>query len=124
MLSTYCQSCGSKNEYRFDKPKFCSNCGSPLDPFVKIEQKTSKKVQKNKAEVEEDEDGLDIYEVPDIQNLDVEIDMSDTNSFTLGSLFKNESQAFDAPNIKENGVDPEKIMGRPKKLDMRKKLML
>ena len=115
MLSTYCQNCGSKIEYRFDKPKFCSNCGSPLDPSAKIEQKTSKKVQKNKAEIVDDEDGLDIYEVPDIENLDVEIDMSDANSFTLGSLFKNESQSFDAPKITRKRGRPRKNNGKTKK---------
>ena len=26
----YCSECGTKHEYKFSPPKFCSNCGSPM----------------------------------------------------------------------------------------------
>ena len=112
MLSTYCQHCGGKNEYTITKPKFCSSCGTPLDQGLiqargatPLKQK-SLRAQPIQKEVH-DEDGTDIYEVPNISNLEYEIEVSDTN-FTLGSIMPRE------PEQKQNEPTKRK-RGRPRK---------
>ena len=115
MLSTYCQHCGSKNEYRFTKPSFCSSCGNSLDGSVKKDtaKKTKKEPCKSEVETEGilDPDGTDIYEVPHIENLAYEIDVGQ-NSFSLGDLFKNLEGEVDASV--SDSPSPRK-RGRPKK---------
>ena len=112
MLSTYCQHCGGKNEYTVTKPKFCSSCGQPLAAHlsdikgVTPLKSTSSRARPIQAEVH-DEDGTDIYEVPDISNLEYEIEVSNS-SFTLGSIMPRE------PAL-ENVVPPKRKRGRPKK---------
>ena len=117
MLSTYCQECGAKNEYRFTKPKFCSSCGSSLDGSGKVnsikpeqEKRTLPKSSPQRSEGEEidDPDGTDIYEVPYIENLSYDIEISQ-NSFSLGDLFKNIESESKPTNAKA------KTRGRPKK---------
>ena len=111
MLSTYCQECGSKNEYRFSKPKFCSNCGHPLsgEESVKSKQKVPpRKAQAQRIESDLDEEGTEIYEVPDLSRLEYEIESSTDSSFSLGSLFKN----IDLGSVEDS---PPKRRGRPRK---------
>lgn len=110
MLSTYCQHCGGKNEYRLTKPKFCSSCGQPLSSdFVQAKSKELEKPSINKkinVEVH-DEDGTDIYEVPDISNLEYEIEVSNS-SFKLGSIMP-------SPEPREAPKKQSKKRGRPRK---------
>jgi hypothetical protein len=104
MPSTYCSSCGHKMSYTLQKPKFCNECGQSLatlkPSFVKqAEPKLSEENPKNI-----DPEGLDIYEVPDIQKLEYEIEHDTNASFTLGSLM---------PEPKNNKPKPKR--GRPRK---------
>lgn len=110
MLSTYCQHCGSKNEYRFTKPKFCSSCGKALSLINdEVETKTVKSVKKIQTrEANLDTEGTDVYEVPDISSLEYEIDIPNTSSFSLGSLFSN-------AQVESHGATTPKKRGRPRK---------
>jgi len=119
MLSTYCQDCGGKNEYSVVKPKFCSSCGQPLaghlnQASTQIKAKTysssSSSVSRfSKGEIENyDEDGSDVFEVPDISELQYEIEVSNTSNFTLGSILPRQ----ESPEVKSA---PKKKRGRPKK---------
>lgn len=114
MLSTYCQHCGSKNEYRFNKPKFCSNCGQPLSGEKKLKQEP--KVSEKKVSVSQDldEEGTDVYEVPELSSLAYEIDFSNNESFNLGSLFNNQP-------IESQQSAPKPKRGRPRKSNGAKK---
>ena len=118
MLSTYCQHCGSKNEYRFNKPKFCSNCGQPLAREA-ITPKQILKPKKKQVSTSQDldEEGTDIYEVPEITSLAYEIDVSNQGSFNLGSLFGNQpiSSQQSAPTSKPKRGRPRKSNGAKKK---------
>ena len=112
MLSTYCQNCGGKNEYTVTKPKFCSSCGEPLTQGL-VEargitplKKTYSQVRTTQTEVH-DEDGTDIYEVPDISNLEYEIEVSDA-SFTLGSIMPR-------PPAEQSSTSVKRKRGRPRK---------
>lgn len=107
MLSTYCQHCGSKNEYRLTKPKFCSNCGQPLIG-TKVDTQKPKEDLKNHSRAMEmhidNEDGTDIFEVPNINGLEYEIEIS-ANTFKLGSIL---------PEPEKNPPQKKK-RGRPRK---------
>ena len=110
MLSTYCQQCGGKNEYRLTKPKFCSSCGEPLSDSKRDVQKPKADFKKHSRAMEmsiDDEDGTDVYEVPNISHLEYEIEVSNSN-FTLGSIMPNQP-------IQNNSAQPKRNRGRPKK---------
>ena len=109
MLSTYCQECGSKNEYRFDKPKFCSNCGAPLSPNVSRSSKRPeiKRQEPKRIESDFDEEGTEVYEVPDISELQYDLEISNS-SFSLGSLFQN-------TELNSQPTPQKRKRGRPKK---------
>jgi ribosomal protein L37E len=111
MLSTYCQECGSKNEYRFSKPKFCSNCGHPLsgEERAKPKQKVPpRKTQAERIESDFDEEGTEVYEVPELSQLEYDIEVSSNTSFSMGSLFKNVRTDTESES-------PKKRRGRPRK---------
>ena len=109
MLSTYCQHCGSKNEYSTVKPKFCSSCGQSLTGDFS----EAKAIDKSKPtfftrkpiqrEVH-DEEGTDVYEVPQISRLEYDIEVERDSSFSLGSIMP-----------KENHSPTKKKRGRPRK---------
>jgi len=91
MLSTYCQHCGSKNEYSTVKPKFCSSCGQMLagdynEAKTSTQSKLSAFARKPVQQEVHDEDGTDIYEVPDISRLEYDIEFEQDSRFTLGSI--------------------------------------
>ena len=117
MLSTYCQHCGSKNEYRFNKPKFCSNCGQPLSGEKILKQEPKTKEKKVSVSQDLDEEGTDIYEVPELSSLAYEIDFSDKGSFRLGSLFNSQTKESQqsAPTSKPKRGRPRKNNGAKKK---------
>lgn len=116
MLSTYCQHCGSKNEYRFNKPKFCSNCGQPLAGEAVTPKQTIKPKKKQVSISQDlDEDGTDIYEVPEITSLAYEIDVSNHGNFNLGSLFGNQPIESQQPAPKPKRGRPRKNNGAKKK---------
>lgn len=112
MLSTYCQSCGGKNEYTVTKPKFCSSCGTPLAQGL-VEARGTTPLKKTYSQARpiqrevHDEDGTDIYEVPDISNLEYEIEVSNS-SFTLGSIMPRQA-------IEQNDTPTKRKRGRPRK---------
>jgi len=111
MLSTYCQSCGSKNEYQTQKPKFCGHCGEPFNSgsVITKEQQLVKR-EKNTASREDtnlDEEGTDVFEVPDLADLEYEVSY-DQSSFSLGSLIGQSS-------INNSEPPPKKKRGRPRK---------
>ena len=108
MLSTYCQHCGSKNEYSTVKPKFCSSCGQMLagdynEAKTSTQLKSSSFARRQIQQEVHDEDGTDIYEVPDIPKLEYEIEFQQDSSFTLGSIMP-----------RDQGITKKK-RGRPKK---------
>jgi len=101
MPFTYCSSCGYKMTYTLEKPKFCNECGQPLGT---LESKAKSKVKDINLD-DLDPEGSDVYEVPEIQSLQYEIEYDKDQSFTLGSLLPDPS-----PAKKTN-----KKRGRPRK---------
>ena len=91
MLSTYCQHCGSKNEYSTVKPKFCSSCGQMLagdynEAKTSTQSKPSSFARKPIQQEVHDEDGTDVYEVPNISKLEYDVEYEKDSTFSLGSI--------------------------------------
>lgn len=84
---------------------------------IALDEKPNISSQKPKADLRkhsramemsiDDEDGTDVYEVPNISSLEYEIEVSNSN-FTLGSIMPNQP-------IQENPIQPKRKRGRPKK---------
>ena len=80
MLKIYCAQCGSPTEYSLIKPKFCSSCGNSFYTNLKIVSKIEPKpifnIKNNNDETEDyTEDYTEVSKVPEITNLDFDIDI-------------------------------------------------
>jgi len=91
MASIFCPSCGSKSEYQFAPPNFCSKCGQPYAGRTlhkKMPISAQVKLRKNQPEEEDliedfsDEESYgedtfsDSTRVPRLRSLQVDIDHS------------------------------------------------
>jgi ribosomal protein L37E len=111
MLSYFCDKCGGKNLYQFQKPKFCSNCGhsfsTDMSSFGNI--KTNKfevnivkptNVNKNNIIEDIDCDSSFISDYSSMRGLDVNIEKYNKNEgVKLGDLVSDE------PPQKQIGVN-------------------
>jgi hypothetical protein len=80
MAHLYCPECGAKIEYSLQKPQFCSACGVPLDG-------KHASASKGKAPRHEDKEREEEKEfIPQISDLDVDIDYSFGKKFTFEEL--------------------------------------
>ncbi len=109
MSFSYCPQCGFKNMFSIQPPKFCGGCASPLGlsySKAKGVNKTStsrgesKKIRSARSRrdlSDDDPDGLDIYEVPNISKLSYSIE-KDRNKFSLKDIIP----LGEIEHIKEN----------------------
>lgn len=104
MLSYFCSKCGGKNLYQFQKPKFCSQCGSsfvlasvPAQSNVKSNQfevniNTNKKPSYD-INIEDDNDNFEqpVQDYSSMRGLDVRIQKyNQDNGVKLGELVSDE----------------------------------
>lgn len=107
MNHVFCTECGSKIEYSYAKPKFCSNCGTKTGAVGGDSLKTSKNnlFNKNSASelIEEEslaEDETSVNEVPDIRGLAVETESYGNNVFSFQSLV---GEKDENPRVRNRG---------------------
>lgn len=95
MSFTYCKSCGYKNTYATQPPKFCSSCGEPLGGISKAMPQV---ISKPSRKTIDDEDGEDIFDVPSVSNFKCKVLRSDmgTRKIKLSDL---------VPDIEEQAGD-------------------
>jgi len=93
MATTFCTQCGAKHEYSGFAPNFCSKCGSGMG--AKGKQPSEKaKTSISASENEDDDEGNDIQELPELDKLDVEIEMEGGfRVFNLEELAQKPSEA-------------------------------
>ena len=93
MPDIYCPSCGSKNLFAATRPKFCSSCGEPFSVSDVLPSKKKKEI------VDIDEEGSDIFNVPNIANLQFDISYEGMGSVMKGSeLFQNSADEIKPTN--------------------------
>ena len=91
MASIFCPSCGSKSEYQFAPPNFCSKCGQPYagrtlhKKMPTSAQVKLRKTQSDEQDFSEDDEEVESYaedvfsdstRVPRLRSLQVDIDNS------------------------------------------------
>ena len=109
MATVFCTSCGGKHEYAGFAPNFCSKCGNPMSGKAAKAQPPQKMSKQSVDDYEdESEDNSDIDEVPDIEKLDVEIEMEGGfRTFSLEDLSRNpqtaQSRKFSSRRV--GGID-------------------
>lgn len=84
MKTTYCQSCGAKNQYEYTKPNFCIGCGTKFS-WATV-SKPKEVAKKRYEEPEEDEEEFNEPEIPNIKSLKFEIDSDSQRPVTLKNL--------------------------------------
>lgn len=109
-MKIYCQKCGNATEYSFDKPKFCSGCGSSFVIASSFIPKTVKPV--TKITHNEPEEEISMERVPDLDKLDFEISISANKGVKLNNLMGThngqspEETTFSSPRIsKEQAME-------------------
>jgi hypothetical protein len=127
MAFSYCPHCGFKNMYSLQPPNFCGGCGEELKILSAAKQTSSTASvakQRNQGlstkkrrpipSQEDDPEGLDIYEVPNISKLSYSIER-DSNKFSLKDIIPvDQFQEFkEEPKIKK--TKQKKARGRPRK---------
>lgn len=103
MAFTYCKSCGYKNMYTLDVPKFCGGCGKELSKISSAKtvspKRSPKRSPKPSLELlgdDFDPDGLDIFSVPKITKLSYSIEHDESNKMKLEDLIPlEELEEFD-----------------------------
>jgi hypothetical protein len=96
----YCPSCGSKSNYQFAAPNFCSKCGqaylSKSSSALKMKKAPQNDVDDENESYESDEDNFDDSNsfsnsliVPRISRIQVDLDFStsEVKSFKFGEIF-------------------------------------
>lgn len=79
MPDIYCPSCGFKNFFTSTRPKFCSSCGEPFSAGDASLREKKEKI------MDIDEEGSDVFNVPNIANLQVDISYEGMGSVMKGS---------------------------------------
>jgi len=107
MLKIYCSDCGSPTEYSLNKPKFCTNCGNSFLGVkkekvalpVQMQKPIISKAKRQNIEPEDYEDDnaeiTEVNEVPDIDNLDFDIDIQPDIVEKIGDIIG----SSDEPNF-------------------------
>jgi hypothetical protein len=91
MASVFCTNCGGKHEYSGFAPNFCSKCGNSMNGKASSQlQKKPVKTASSEDMEDESEDNTNVDELPDIKELDVEIEMEGGfRAFNLEDLSRN-----------------------------------
>jgi predicted nucleic acid-binding Zn-ribbon protein len=104
-MKTYCPDCGTKMEYTAKKPKFCIDCGYA---FAGVPKQQKANYQKS-IEAEEDDDIP--VNLPNIQGLEVELEVDRPTGFEFGSLIGTSSppraEDFPKPDLKDQASSKE-----------------
>jgi len=108
-MKIYCQKCGNATEYSFDKPKFCSGCGSSFVIASSFIQKTVKATPR--ITQQEPEEEIATERVPDISKLDFDIDINSNRGVKLNNLMgTHNGQSTDEPTFSAPRISKEQAL--------------
>lgn len=122
-MKKYCTDCGSPTEYSIKPPLFCSNCGKSYNNISvpnkvevkKIESKVKNLNVEADYDYDDDSEGEDLNYVPNISNLQMDLDIPKNKSVKLGSLLGTSNH--DEEDIKFNNPIPNKKLSKKKILE-------
>ena len=122
-MKKYCTDCGSPTEYSIKPPLFCSNCGKSYNNISvpsklevkKIESKVKNLNIEADYDYDDDSEGEDLNHVPNISNLQMDLDIPKNKSVKLGSLLGTSNH--DQEDIKFNNPAPNKKLSKKKILE-------
>mgnify|MGYP006079387023 CR=1 FL=1 len=103
-MKIYCSHCGTPHDYGVQKPNFCMSCGEGIGTG---KQGSKAKTKLSPEEANEEEGAI---EIPQLDGLEIEIQMTDKKKTTFGQIF--EQAAYDdAPpqfeNIQAQNISPD-----------------
>lgn len=119
-MKRYCLSCGAPTEYSLKKPVFCSSCGKSFDesPIVKKTLPQQKTIARNfprqadPIDVDNDDldlDGDDVLQVPELNQLEVEIEKDRSNKgVKLGEIMGTSKSEEKKERVKSKGKKTSK----------------
>jgi hypothetical protein len=108
-MKIYCQKCGNATEYSFDKPKFCSGCGSSFVIASSFIPKTAKPVIK--ITHNESEEEISVEKVPHLDKLDFEINVNSAKGIRLNNLIgTHNGQATETTTFSSQKINKEQAM--------------
>jgi len=118
-MKKYCTTCGSPTDYSLKLPLFCSSCGKSFDTNNTSASKAQSKQIIAKQNLEEDQyededsDSEEINYVPDISDLDVDLQVPQNKPVKLGSIL---GTSKDVESIQLSNVDNPNIKMSKKKI--------
>ena len=84
MSHLFCPSCGNKLEFASSKPNFCVKCGGQLN--ASYASNTAQNQPTIVENVDFGEDETNAEHIPSISKLQVDCEVDDSKTFTVGSL--------------------------------------
>jgi uncharacterized Zn finger protein (UPF0148 family) len=118
-MKKYCTTCGSPTDYSLKLPLFCSNCGKSFDTnnisASKAQTKqiiTKQNLEEDRYE-DEDSDSEEVNYVPDILDLDIDLQVPQNKPVKLGSIL---GTSKDVESIQLSNVDNPNIKMSKKKI--------
>lgn len=109
-MKIYCQKCGSGSEYSFDKPKFCSGCGSAFS-IAHTTKPPVTKVIHNRITPDNEDEEIATERVPDnIHKLEVDIEVPKNRSVKMQNLMGTQSQGYEQENSQGIKLNKKDVM--------------
>ena len=103
MSRLFCASCGTKLEYANAKPNFCVKCGVQLN--TSYASNTAQDQPTIVENVDFGEDETNSQSIPSISKLQVDFEVDDSKTFTLGSLAGKNAPPTNTRRAKAKSVD-------------------
>ena len=108
-MKIYCQNCGKPTEYTaLNKPNFCFNCGAPFAGGVSVA--SVNQVSQSPSPTALDNDSDEISEVPDINKLEVDINVQEVQAIKMENLAGTSQDGFSEPPRTVDGQSSEELI--------------
>tara|TARA_Y100000004_G_C8707113_1_gene324291 strand:+ start:236 stop:604 length:369 start_codon:yes stop_codon:yes gene_type:complete len=108
-MKIYCQNCGKPTEYTaLNKPNFCFNCGTPFAGGVSAANVNQVPQQTSSAALDNDQD--EITEVPNINKLQVDINVQEVQAIKMENLAGTSQDGFSEPPRTVDGQSSEELI--------------
>ena len=106
-MKIYCQNCGKPTEHTaLSKPNFCFNCGTPFAGGVSAAS-LSQASQSSSTALDNDDE---IFEIPDINKLQVDINVEEIQGIKIGNLAGTSQGGLSEPPRSTEGQSRDELI--------------